>query len=120
MQQAREQSAQIWDEYGRIRDSNNYEIERLRAEANSEHQQMLECFERVSECYFSDKSEASYWSQQGHGHKERRDELNEEVRRLCEEFESAQEEFKCTEEAFQEKLEGVNGAGKRGLNTHKI
>ena len=93
MQQARELSAQIWDEYGRIRDSNNYEIERLRAEANSEHQQMIECFERASECYqFGDKSEAPYWSQQGHDHKERRDELNEEVRRLCEEVKAAKQD----------------------------
>lgn len=93
MQQAREQSAQIWDEYGRIRDSNNYEIERLRAEANSEHQQMIECFDRASECYqFGDKSEAPYWSQQGHDHKERRDELNEEVRRLCEEVKAAKQD----------------------------
>ena len=51
MQQARERSKQVWDEYGRIRDSNNYEIERLRAEADSEHQQMVDCFERASECY---------------------------------------------------------------------
>ena len=48
MSQAREQSAQTWDEYGRIRDSNNYEIERLRAEANSEHQQMLETGTEIS------------------------------------------------------------------------
>ena len=93
MSQARELSAQIWDEYGRIRDSNNYEIERLRAEANSEHQQMTECFERASECYqFGDKSEAPYWSQQGHDHKERRDELNEEVRKLCEEVKAAKQD----------------------------
>ena len=93
MQQAREQSAQVWDEYGRIRDNNNYEIERLRAEANSEHQQMIGCFERASECYqFGDKAEAPYWSQQGHDHKERRDELNEEVRRLCEEVKVAKQD----------------------------
>lgn len=92
MQQAIEDSKQVWDEYGRIRDSNNYEIERLRAEADSEHQQMVECFERASECYeYGDRSEAPYWSQQGHEHKERRDELNEEVRRLCEEVKSAKQ-----------------------------
>ncbi len=93
MQQMRDQSKQVWDEYGRIRDSHNYEIERLRAEADSEHQQMIDCFERASECYqFGDKSEAPYWSQQGHDHKERRDELNEEVRRLCEEVKSAKQD----------------------------
>lgn len=93
MQQARERSKQVWDEYGRIRDNSNYEIERLRAEADSEHRQMIECFEKASECYqFGDKSEAPYWSQQGHGHKECRDDLNEEVRRLCEEVKSAKQD----------------------------
>ena len=93
MQQMRGQSKQVWDEYGRIRDSHNYEIERLRAEADSEHQQMIDCFERASECYeYGDKAEAPYWSQQGHDHKERRDELNDEVRRLCEEVKSAKQD----------------------------
>ena len=93
MQQAREYSRQVWDEYGRIRDSNNYEIERVRAEADSEHQQMIDCFERASECYeYGDRAETPYWSQQGHDHKERRDELNEEVRRLCEEVKSAKQD----------------------------
>lgn len=93
MQQARELSKQIWGEYGRIRDNNNYEIERLRAEADSEHQQMIACFERASECYeYGDKSEAPYWSQEGHAHKDRRDELNEEVRRLCGEVKSAKQD----------------------------
>ena len=92
MQQAREDSKQVWDEYGRIRDENNYEIERLRVEADFEHQQMVECFERASECYeYGDRSEAPYWSQQGREHQERRDELNEEVRRLCEEVKSAKQ-----------------------------
>ncbi len=93
MQQARERSKQVWDEYGRIRDNNNNEIERMRAEADSEHRQMIECFEKASECYeYGDKAEAPYWSQQGHEHKERRDELNEEVRRLCEEVKSAKQD----------------------------
>lgn len=93
MQQMRDQSKQVWDEYGRIRDSNNYEIERLRTEADSEHQQMIDCFERASECYeYGNRAEAPYWSQQGHDHKERRDELNEEVRRLCEEVKSAKQD----------------------------
>ena len=90
MQRSNEHYREVWDEYGRIRDSNNYEIERLRAEADYEHQQMVECFERASNCYeCGNKSEAPYWSEQGHEHKARRDELNEEVRRLCEEVKEA-------------------------------
>ena len=54
---------------------------------------MIDCFEKASECYeYGDKAEAPYWSQQGHEHKERRDELNEEVRRLCEEVKSAKQD----------------------------
>ena len=74
MQRASENYREVWDEYGRIRDQNNYEIERLRAEADSEHQQMIDCFEQASSCYeFGNKSEAPYWSSQGHDHKDRRD-----------------------------------------------
>ena len=83
---------EVWDGYGRIRDENNYEIERLRTEADYEHQQMVDCFERASDCYeHGDKSEAPYWSQQGHDHKDRRDSINEEVRRLCQEVKSAKQ-----------------------------
>lgn len=90
MQRARENYGEVWDEYGRIRDQHNYEIERLRAEADSEHQQMIDCFEQASSCYdFGDKSEAPYWSSQGHDHKDRRDQLNEEVSRLCQEVKDA-------------------------------
>ena len=93
MQRSREHHSEIWDEYGRIRDHNNSEIERLRSEADYEHQQMKDCFEQASSCYeYGDKSEAPYWSQQGHDHKNRRDELNREVSRLCREVKDAKRE----------------------------
>ena len=92
MQHASDHYREIWDEYGRIRDANNYEIERLRAEADYEHQQMVYCFERASDCYENDnKPEAPYWSQQGHDHQDRRNSINEEVRRLCQEVKSARQ-----------------------------
>lgn len=85
-----EKYREVWDEYRRIRDENNYEIERLRTEADFEHQEMIDCFERASDCYeYGDKSEAPYWSQQGYNHKDHRDGLNEEVSRLCQEVKSA-------------------------------
>lgn len=93
MQHASDHYREIWDEYGRIRDANNYEIERLRAEADYEHQQMVYCFERASDCYENDnKPEAPYWSQQGHDHQDRRNSINEEVRRLCQEVKSARQD----------------------------
>lgn len=96
MQVASENYREAWDEYGRIRDENSYEIERLRAEADLEHQEMVDCFERASDCYeCGDKAEAPYWSQQGHEHKERRDDINEEVRRLCQEVKSAKQNAEC-------------------------
>lgn len=93
MQSSSQRYREVWDEYGRIRDSKQYEIDRLRAEADSEHQQMVDCFEQASSCYeYGDKSEAPYWSQQGHEHKDRRDSLNEEVKQLCAEIKAARDE----------------------------
>lgn len=87
MQSASAHYREVWDEYGRIRDYNNSRIESLRHEADYEHQEMINCFERASDCYnHGDKSEAPYWSEQGHDHKERRNELNDEVSRLIQEI----------------------------------
>ena len=92
LQRAGENYREVWDEYGRIRDQNNCEIEHLRAEADSEHQEMIDCFEKASDCYENgDKSEAPYWSSQGHDHKDRRNQLNEEVSRLCQEIKEARQ-----------------------------
>ncbi len=90
MRRTSENYREVWDEYARIRDENNYEIERLRAEADSEHQEMIDCFEKASDCYeYGDRSEAPYWAQEGHEHKDRRDDINEEISRLCQEVKSA-------------------------------
>ncbi len=90
MQRASENYREVWDEYGRIRNEKQYEIDRLRADADYEHQSMIDCFEKASDCYeYGDRSEAPYWSQQGHEHKDRRNELNEEISRLCQEIKDA-------------------------------
>lgn len=61
----------VWEDYGRIRDNNNSQIESLKLEADSEHHAMQDCFDRASAAYeYGDKSEAPMWSQEGHGHKE--------------------------------------------------
>lgn len=80
----------VWDEYGRIRDYNNSRIESLKYEADAEHRAMHDCFERASNAYqYGDKSEAPMWSQEGHEHKDRRDELNAEISELAREVKQA-------------------------------
>ena len=80
----------VWDEYGRIRDYNNSRIESLKYEADAEHRAMQDCFEQASNAYqYGDKSEAPYYSQQGHEHKNRRDMLNAEISELAREVKQA-------------------------------
>ena len=80
----------VWDEYGRIRDYNNSRIESLKDEADDEHRAMQDCFEQASNAYqYGDKSEAPYYSQQGHEHKNRRDMLNAEISELAREVKQA-------------------------------
>ncbi|MBR2658396.1 putative nuclear RNA export factor SDE5 [Candidatus Saccharibacteria bacterium] len=82
----------VWDEYGRIRDSNNMRIDYLRQEADSEHQAMQRCFEQASYEYeYGDRAMASVYSQEGHEHKDRRDELNYEISALCNEVKEAKQ-----------------------------
>lgn len=93
MQRSSNNYHEVWNEYGRIRDVNNARIESLRQEADYEHREMQDCFERASSCYqYGNKSEAPYWSSQGHDHKNRRDSINEEVSRLCQEVKSAKQD----------------------------
>lgn len=82
----------VWDEYGRIRDYNNAKIEGLRSEADYEHREMIRCFDQASSCYqYGDKSEAPYWSEQGHSHKNLRDQLNCQISELCREVKAAKQ-----------------------------
>lgn len=74
----------VWNEYARIRDYNNSRIESLKYEADAEHRAMQDCFERASNAYqYGNKSEAPYYSQEGHEHKDHRDELNAEISELA-------------------------------------
>ena len=89
-QQAWERYHSVWDEYGSIRESNSSRIDQLRSEADYEHQAMQDAFEQASSEYeYGDKSMAPYYSQQGHEHKARRDDLNDEVSQLCQEIKDA-------------------------------
>ena len=89
-QSARNHHNSVWDEYIRIRDYNNPRIESLKYEADAEHRAMQDCFERASYAYqYGDKSDAPYYSQEGHEHKDRRNELNEEIAELAREVKQA-------------------------------
>lgn len=80
----------IWNEYKRIRDNNNYQLEYLRHDADAEHQAMIDCFEAASAAYESgDRAAASLYSSEGHDHKDRRDSLNAEVSALVQEIKDA-------------------------------
>lgn len=92
MQGNGEYYAQVWDEYCRIRDNNNSRIESLKWEADREHQEMISCFDQASSEYeYGDKSMAPVYSQEGHEHKERRDELNAEISELAREVREARQ-----------------------------
>jgi cell division protein FtsB len=89
-QQAWEHYRSVWDEYGRVKEANSRQIDRLRADADYEHQAMQDAFNQASSEYeYGDKSLAPYYSQQGHEHKARRDDLNAEVSQLCQEIKDA-------------------------------
>lgn len=109
----------VWDEYGRIRDYNNAKIEDLRSEADYEHREMIRCFDQASSCYqYGDKSEASYWSEQGHSHKNLRDQLNYQISELCREVKAAKQNAemranKTNSSAFHRAKEAFDDAKNR-------
>lgn len=109
----------VWDEYGRIRDYNNAKIESLRSEADYEHREMIRCFDQASSCYqYGDKSEAPYWSEQGHSHKNLRDQLNCQISELCREVKAAKQNAemranKTNSSAFHRAKEAFDDAKNR-------
>lgn len=109
----------VWDEYGRIRDYNNAKIEGLRSEADYEHREMIRCFDQASSCYqYGDKSEAPYWSEQGHSYKNLRDQLNYQISELCREVKAAKQNAemranKTNSSAFHRAKEAFDDAKNR-------
>ncbi len=82
----------VWGNYKQIRDYNNSRIESLKYDADSEHRAMQDCFDRASTEYeYGNKSEAPIWAQEGHEHKERRNELNAEISTLAQEVKNARD-----------------------------
>ncbi len=119
MQYSSNNYREVWDEYGRIRDANNARIESLRYEADSEHQMMKDCFDHASDAYeYGNKSEAPIYAAEGHEHKNRRNELNEEVSRLIQEIRDAKANAewrapKTDSSAFRRAREAFNVAKAR-------
>lgn len=82
----------IWSQYSSVKELNNSRIQQLRYDADSEHQSMISAFEQASyEYQYGDKSMASVYSEQGRSHRNRRDELNQEVQCLIQEIRAAKE-----------------------------
>ena len=102
-----ERNDEIWNDYARERDRLNDEIGRLRDEADDEHRAMCDCFDKASEAYDNhDGASAKQYSEEGHEHQERRDELNEEVHDLVGQIHSAKDaaiarQSKVDSSAFQ-------------------
>lgn len=82
----------VWENYNRIRDYNNSRIESLKYDADSEHRAMQDCFDRANTEYeYGSKADAPIWSQEGHEHRERRNELNAEISALAQEVKNARD-----------------------------
>ena len=118
MQISSDRYNEVWSEYGKIRDQNNAVIESLMFQADFEHIEMKRCFEWANREYErGEKSMASVYSQEGRDHKARRDELNAEVGRLCQEIKNARQDaerralktdsslFKLAKAKFEEEKE---------------
>lgn len=57
---------------------------------------MCSCFDQASSAYeYGDKSMAPIYSQEGHEHKDRRDELNAEISELAREVKEARQDAEC-------------------------
>lgn len=83
---------EVWSGYERVSEPYKADITRLREAANTEHYAMIDCFKNATDSFLSgDKAKASELSREGRAHKERRDELNAEVKKLCEELQSAKQ-----------------------------
>jgi hypothetical protein len=119
IQRASENYREVWDEYSRIRDYNNSRIESLKWEADREHQEMQNCFNQASSEYqYGDKSLAPVYSQEGHEHKKRRNELNSEISELAREVKEARQNAewrapKTDSSAFRRAKEVFEGAKSR-------
>lgn len=95
LQDLNAQRNEAWNEFNRIRAYNTSRISSLRDEATMEHQDMLRCFGQAHfEYHRGSKALAKTFSEAGHEHESRRNELNAEVAKLIQEIKAAREKAK--------------------------
>ncbi|MEY8493395.1 DUF1771 domain-containing protein [Lachnospiraceae bacterium 29-91] len=111
----------VWENYKHIRDYNNSRIESLKYDADSEHHAMQDCFDRASTEYeYGNKSEAPVLAQEGHEHKERRNELNAEISALAQEVKNAREYAEsCAPKVDSSAFESAKNEFKRAKSVHE-
>lgn len=104
MQSERSRNDAVWDEYKRIRDSNNGRIDALTQQADDLYQRMVSCFERASDAYnYGDKSSAPGYAAEGRQYQALLKSANAEKSRLCNEVKSA----KAHAESFSGKTDST-------------
>lgn len=92
LSKAKDERKKAWEEYGKIRDSNNARISILLDEADKLHKEMLAYFEAAEfECK-AEKRRAFEKFEKAYICKASRDEVNLEVRKLCREVKEAKAE----------------------------
>ncbi len=95
LQDLNAQRNEAWSEFNRIRAHNTSRISSLRDEATMEHQDMLRCFGQAHfEYHNGSKALAKTFSEAGHEHEGRRNELNAEVAKLIQEIRAARKKAK--------------------------
>lgn len=90
MQSARAHSDSIWDEYKRVRDHNNFQIESLKHTADSLYYSMSDAFSRATDAYdYGDKADAKMYSNEGKSYQAQLAGVNAQIAALGQEVKNA-------------------------------
>ncbi len=102
MQFERSRNDAVWNDYKKIRDSNNKRIDDLTQQADDLYQKMVSSFERASDEYNNgDKSLASKYAAEGREYQSLLKSANAEKSKLCNEVKSAREHA----ESFSDRID---------------
>lgn len=89
-QHARKNNDSVWNEYKRIRDSNNSQISYLKVQADSLYNNMSSAFGRASDAYnYGNKSDAKTYSNEGKDYQAQLKNVNAQISRLGQEVKDA-------------------------------
>ena len=90
MQSSRNEYQREWDSYKNICSYNTSRINSLKNETDSEHHSMQYCYSQASsEYHYGDKSRASSYAKEAKMHKNKRDQLNSEIKYLIQEIQNS-------------------------------